>query len=42
MKEISIHKGETQIVYIYDKGKLIDKFEIKVNVNNYLCSNRVK
>jgi len=42
MKELIIKKGETMIVYVYENGKLIDTFEIKVNVNNYLCSNRVK
>jgi len=42
MKELIIKKGEVMIVYVYENGKQIDKFEIKVNVNNYLCSNRVK
>ena len=42
MKEIKIEKGEVVCVYVYDKGVLIEKSEIKVNVNNNLCINKVK
>lgn len=42
MKELIIKKGEVMIVYVYENGKQIDKFEIKVNVNDKLISERVK
>jgi len=42
MKELIIEKGETMIVYVYENGKQVDKFEIKVNVNDKLISERVK
>lgn len=39
---IKIDKQETRIVYVYENGKQIDKFEIKVNCNNHLVGERVK
>ena len=42
MKELIIKKGEVMIVYVYENGKQIDKFEIKVNCNDKLISERVK
>jgi len=39
---IKLDKSETMIVYVYEKGILIEKSEIKVNVNNNLCINKVK
>jgi len=42
LKVIKLDKEETRIVYVYENGVLVDKFEIKINKNDYLCSNRVK
>jgi len=39
---IKIDKQETRIVYVYENGKQIDKFEIKVNCNDNLCINKLK
>lgn len=33
MKELILQKGEEIICYVYENGKQIDKFKIKLNCN---------
>jgi len=42
MKEIIIDKSEIVKVFIYDKGKLLETYELKINKNDYPCINKTK